>query len=92
MSTITLQIVGPPTYTAQKTLAGADLVRLLKAYRTLYGQVSDGTPTGMRDMTDQETFNKFSAGLLQGVIDNVLNAEKQAAQAAITPVVPISLT
>jgi len=86
------------SFTASKTVSAGDLTRVLNAYKTIYGQVPSGPPdpvtniTPMRDMTDQETFNKFSSGLLQGMINAVKQTEQQvAAQAAVTVVTSITM-
>ncbi len=93
MATISITVA---SFTASKTISGADALRLLAAYRTLYGQVPSGPAdpvthiVPMRDMTDQECFDKFAAGMLAGIVDNVKKAEQQVQ--VITPIVPITLT
>lgn len=92
MATISITV---GAFTASKTVSTNDLNRLLAAYRTIYGQVPvdpSASPVVMRDMTNQETFDKFSSGLLQGMVDAVKRAEQQvASQSAITAVTSITL-
>ena len=93
MATVSIT-VGP--FTISKTVSAGDLTRLVAAYKVIYGQVPvdpGAIPIVLRDMTDQETFNKFAGGILQGMVNAVKGAEQQvASQAAVTAVTSISMT
>lgn len=69
-----------------KTISAGDTTRLLNAYRTIYGQVSDGIG-GMRDRTDQEIFNIFADGIYNYMQETVRNVERDAAAKVINPIV-----
>jgi hypothetical protein len=83
-------------FTATKTVSNTDLSRLLSAYQTIYGQVpvdANAVPIVYRDMTSQETFDKFANGLFQGIVANIKRAEQTiAANTAIANVTNITLT
>lgn len=69
-----------------KTISVGDTTRLLNAYRTIYGQVSDGAG-GLRDRTDQEIFNIFADGIYNYMQETVRNVERDAAAKVINPIV-----
>lgn len=92
MATISIAATGVTT--RSKTISTNDTQRLLNAFRKVYGQVSDGAG-GMRDMTDQEIFNRFADGVFESFITTTYNAElgpalasaEAAARASVTPIV-----
>ncbi len=83
------------SFTKSKTISNGDLSRFLTAYMGIYGQVPVTPPTEpptFRDMTQQETFDKFANGLYQGMMDAVKNQEKAAAaKTAADAIQPISI-
>lgn len=93
MATLTMTI---GSFTASKTIAANDLTRLLNAYKTVYGQVPvDPTATSivMKDLTNQEVFDKFSQGFFQSIVNQIKSAEQQlASQTAAQAVVSVVLT
>ncbi len=92
MATLTITV---GSFTKSKTISNADLSRYLTAYMGIYGQVPvtpATVPPTFRDMTQQETFDKFADGLYQGMIDAVKNQEKtMAAKSAADAITPIIL-
>lgn len=76
--------------TVTKTVSTADLQRIIDTYKANYGQVSGGAG-GLRDMTNQELFDAFSAGFFNGLIGAVTSHEGDiaaaSARAAIMPIV-----
>lgn len=71
-----------------KTISAGDVTRVLNAYKSIAGQVSDGTPTGMRDRTNQEIFDWFVDNrVLARILEDVRNVEGDAANKAVLPVV-----
>lgn len=87
-------------HVATVSVADADTSRLFTAYRSIMniGQI----PTGevdpitdepvMRDYTDAEVWMVFCRGILDGVIANIHNEEKAAAERAVAAVTPIEYT
>lgn len=62
-------------------------------YREVYGQVEDVDTKILRDMTDEETFQKYAAGISNGTLANVQNfVRNQVVQQAMTKVPEISIT
>lgn len=75
------------------TASNGDAARMLNAMRAYYGQVSDGTPTGMRDRTDAETISAIFADVIATIKQRVLVQERKAAQAsAVDSLQPIVFT
>lgn len=70
-----------------KTISAGDVTRVLSAYKTLAGQVSDGAG-GLRDRTNQEIFDWFVDNrVLARILEDVRNVEGDAANRAVLPVV-----
>lgn len=87
MATLTFSATG---LTARaKTISAGDVTRVLNAYKSIAGQVSDGTLTGMRDRTSQEILDWFADKLFDRMKEDVRNIERDTAAAAI---VSVSLT
>jgi hypothetical protein len=68
--------------------------RFFAAFGQLYGPVPvtpPTTPPTLRAMTQEEIFATWAGGIMQGTEANIQNAERAAAEAAVTPV-PIKVT
>lgn len=85
MATISFAATG--LVTRSKTISAGDVTRVLNAYKTIAGQVSDGAG-GFRDRTNQEVFDWFVDNrVLARIQEDVRNVEGDAANKAILPVV-----
>ncbi len=81
MATLTISVTG---LTARsKTISAAHSQRLLAAYKISLGKVSDGAG-GLRDRTDQETFDAFVDNIYSGMRETVRNIENDVARGAVT--------
>lgn len=69
-----------------KTISAGDSTRVLNAYKAISGQVSDGTPTGMRDRTSQEVLDWFADKLFDRIKEDVRNIERDVAAAVVASV------
>lgn len=83
MATLTFTATG---LTARsKTISAGDTTRLLDAYRTSLGQVSDGAG-GFRARTNQETFDAFVDNIFASMRETVRNIEGDTARSAVAPI------
>lgn len=82
----TLSFAATGLVTRSKTISAGDTQRLLAAYRANLGKVSDGAG-GLRDRTDQETFDAFVDNIFAGMRETVRNTEGGIAAAAVAPIV-----
>lgn len=97
MATITISInAGAQNYSLSRTITGAHLTTFLNAYKQIHGQVIDtpateDAPATYRDMTNQEVFDVWAKGILQGTMNNVNSQQEHqaviTAKAALTPIV-----
>ena len=106
MSTLSLSVTSPTsTVDLSVTIADADMATMIVAYREVYGQPiqavdtngnpevdGDGNPV-MVNPTDSQVVQAAVAGILQGVLSNVMKyQQQQAATTAAAAVQPIAFT
>lgn len=82
----TLSFAATGLVTRSKTISAADTTRLLNAYRSWLGQVSNGAG-GFRPRTDQEVFDGFVDNIFIELRDMVKSVESETAKATVTPIV-----
>ena len=87
-------------FNSTAAVADSDGARLFTAYRSILqldqvptGEVDDetGDPV-MRDYTDEEVWAMFCGGILRGVIANIQNEERAAAERVAAQAPPIEFT
>ncbi len=83
MATLSFSATGLTT--RSKTISAGDTTRLLDAYKLALGKVSDGSG-GLRDRTNQETFDAFVDNIYAGMRETVRNIEGDTAKAAVAPI------
>ncbi len=81
----TLSFAATGLTTRSHTISAGDTTRLLNAYKLQLGQVSDGSG-GLRDRTNQETFDAFVDNIFAGMRETVRNIEGDTAKAAVAPI------
>lgn len=81
----TLSFAATGLITRSKTISASDSTRLLNAYRIVLGQVSNGAG-GLRNRTDQETFDAFVDNVYNELRETVRNIEGDTAKAAVAPI------
>lgn len=81
----TLSFAATGLVTRSKTISAGDTTRLLNAYKLSLGQVSDGAG-GLRDRTNQETFDAFVDNIYAGMRETVRNIEGDTAKATVAPI------
>lgn len=81
----TLSFAASGLVTRSKTISASDTQRLLAAYRVSLGQVSNGAG-GLRDRTDQETFDAFVDNIFAAMRENVRNIEGDVVRATVLPI------
>lgn len=79
------------TISRSATIDDAAMPLFFHAYRDAYGQINGGTDDQpeMRDMTDEETFAKYAAGISAGTVANVQNHVREITLKAAAENVPI---
>jgi len=94
MATYTQTVVaGAINQTKVFTASNGDATRMLAAAKSYYGQVSDGTPTGMRDRTDAEAIDAIFNDVIATIKQRTLVQERKTAQAtSVDSLQPIVFT
>lgn len=87
MATITL-FVDPMS--KSWTVSPADVTRIIDSLKNRYGRIHDEGSGALRDMTDQETFDRLTGDFIDDLKNSVLQVEGDAAavvaQATITEI------
>ena len=87
MATIVISVA---TMAEERTISGADSLRIIAALQRKYGQVDDGRG-GLRDRTSQEVFDLWASSTFQQLKEITLRQEQEAAaETAVSVVTEIS--
>lgn len=79
------------TVSRSATIDDAVMPYFFAAYRAAYGQINAGTDEApeMRDMTDEETFARYAAGISAGSVANVQSYVREMTLKAAAESVPV---
>lgn len=93
MATITMMLAAvidgeQKTISRSATIEDAIMPHFFETYRAAYGQIEEGDPPVLRDMTDEETFVKYSAGISAGTVANVKSHLREIAMKAAVAGIP----
>jgi hypothetical protein len=85
MATIAITVTAGAVVTRSRTISAAHLTRFVASYRTILGQVGDGSG-GMRDRTDAEVLTAWADNVFDGARATVRQSETDAVRAAVTDI------